>query len=34
MSRKNDDYVFVIHRIRMVLYGFVYKATLEAKMKF
>jgi len=34
MSRKNNDYVFVIHRIRMVLYGFVYKATLEAKMKF
>jgi len=33
MSRKNDDYVFVINRIRMVLYGLVYKATIEAKMK-
>jgi len=33
VSRKNDDYPFVITRIRMVLYGLVYKATLEAKMK-
>ena len=27
------DYVFVITRIRMVLYGLVYKATMEAKIK-
>jgi len=33
MSRKNNDYVFVINRIRMVLYGLVYKATMESKMK-
>lgn len=33
MFKDEVDYVFVITRIRMVLYVLVYKATLEAKMK-
>jgi len=33
MFMGKPDYVFVINRIRMVLYGLVYKATLEARMK-
>jgi len=33
MFRGKADYVFVINRIRMVLYGLVYKATMEAEFK-
>jgi len=32
ISKKNDDYIFVITRIRMVLYALVYRATLESKI--
>ena len=33
MFRGETDFVFVITRIRMVLYGLVYKATVEAEIK-
>jgi len=33
MFRDKADYAFVINRIRMVLYGLVYKATMEAEFK-
>jgi len=33
MFRGVVDFVFVINRIRMLLYGFVYKATMEAEIK-
>jgi len=33
MFRDKIDYAFVVYRIRMVLYGLVYKATMEAEFK-
>ena len=33
MFRDKRDNAFVVTRIRMVLYGFVYKATMEAEFK-
>ena len=33
MFRGKPDFAFVIYRIRMVLYGFVYKATINAESK-
>jgi len=33
MFRGKPDFAFIIYRIRMVLYGFVYKATINAESK-